>query len=62
MGTQGRHEMSTIEKVIQCPICGKEWEWIDEHSFRRCECGNLYVIGFEREVTDLECEDLTQDA
>lgn len=51
-----------IVKIIQCFVCGTEWPWIDEHSFKQCECGNLYVMGFEREEIKLECEDLTEGA
>ena len=30
---------------IECLVCGNKWDWVDCLSFRRCECGNLYVIG-----------------
>ena len=41
---------------IECLVCGDYWEWINEHSFHVCKCGNLYVIGHPCIVDEKESD------
>ena len=58
-------EVELIEPFIICFECGTTWEWIDQYSFRACQCGNSRVTGtrnknIKRAADPFYGEDVTQ--